>query len=187
MRGPRRQPNLPVTVVDKPEDDGDGGRPESARLMLTMFAVAAGLEVIALILNVVTTVVDPAPLMSAAREAADETGGPIVEAAAWGSVAMVTLFYLAVVAILTAAIVAIHKNGKWAAGALRLWTIFAVYFAFRGLTVFLITPVGSNAPDALFLADGAVQILVGVAAVLGAVFGSRPDTRAWLTTPDDRT
>jgi hypothetical protein len=186
MKGPGRPPNLPVTVVDKPEGDGDGGRPEAARLMLTMFAVAAGLEVIALILNVVTTVVDPAPLMSAAREAADDTG-PLVEATAWGSVAIVTLFYLVVVAILTAAIVAIHKNGKWAAGALRLWTIFAIYFAFRGLTVFLITPAGGNAPDALFLADGAVQILVGVAAVLGAVFGSRPDTRAWLTTPDDRT
>lgn len=188
LRGPRPIPPTPLKIIGT-QPTGGGGRPESVRLMLTMFSLATGLELLALVLNLITTLADPAPLLAAAREAAAGTdiADPFIELSAWGSVAVVTLFYLFVVGVLVGAVIALHRNGRWADGALRLWTVFAVYFALRGLTVFLISPVGSAAPIALFLGEGTTQILVGVTAVLGAIYGARPETRDWITTPEDRT
>ena len=43
------------------------------------------------------------------------------------------------------------------------------------LIVFISSPAGASAPDWLFLLDGAVQILVGVAAVMGLMFSTKEE------------
>ena len=68
------------------------------------------------------------------------------------------------------------RRGKRAGTSRRVWFAFSLYFGFRILLTFMVTPAGADVPDWLFAADGMVQILVGVAAVLGLIFSVRVDT-----------
>ena len=69
----------------------------------------------------------------------------------------------------------INSNSTAAGTGRRLWFAFSLYFGFRVLIVFLSSPAGANVPDWLFVVDGAVQILVGVAAIMGLIFSSKEE------------
>ena len=68
------------------------------------------------------------------------------------------------------------NRSKRAGTSRRVWFAFSIYFGFRILLTFMVTPAGADVPDWLFAADGMVQILVGVAAVLGLIFSVRAET-----------
>mgnify|MGYP002757988132 CR=1 FL=1 len=68
------------------------------------------------------------------------------------------------------------NRSKRAGTSRRVWFAFSLYFGFRILLTFMVTPAGADVPDWLFAADGMVQILVGVAAVLGLIFSVRAET-----------
>ena len=53
------------------------------------------------------------------------------------------------------------------------------------LLLFFAAPGGNDVPLAMYLVDGSVQILVGVAAVLGLVFSFRPETLRWTREVDE--
>ena len=69
----------------------------------------------------------------------------------------------------------IQNNASAAGTGRRLWFAFSLYFAFRVLIVFMSSPAGASVPDWLFVLDGGVQILVGVAAVMGLIFSSKEE------------
>ncbi|MDN6246433.1 MAG: hypothetical protein L0J38_07865, partial [Corynebacterium casei] len=69
------------------------------------------------------------------------------------------------------------NKSKHAGTARRMLFVFSLYFTFRLFLVFMTRPAtGTNSPDWLYVVDGSLQILVGVAAVLVLVFSSREET-----------
>jgi len=75
--------------------------------------------------------------------------------------------------------VLIHRRSKFAGLARRMLLVFGFYFGFRILMLFMATPGGNDVPVAMYLVDGAVQIIVGVAAVLGLIFSFREEVLKW--------
>lgn len=161
------------------------GRPESVRLTVQLWGAAVLLQLVHLILNVVMIVIDPSSLQAAARETAEsqemeEVSSGLLLGSVIGSVVIMTLINLLILGLLTWALVAITRRQKHAPSARHLWLVFSIYFALQAMTVFALSSAGSDVPDILFLTDGSIQILTGVAAVMGMIFASRSDTLDWV-------
>lgn len=166
------------------------GRPETVRLMLLLFAVAVGGEVLHQILNVIIGVMDPSALLAAAREAmteeqAAELGEGAVTTSVYASMFLAGALGVAIMGLLAFMLVLINRRSRHSGLARRMLLVFGFYFGFRLLLLFAATPGGSDVPVAMYLVDGSVQILVGVAAVLGLVFSFRQETLRWTREIDD--
>lgn len=182
MNDDQKQKNGP-----SPADAGKdpSGRPETARLMVQLWAATIILQLIHLVLNVAMLIIDPSGLQSAARESArgqdlEEVTPELIQSSVIGTVVIMTLLNLLILGLLTWGLVVLNRRGKHATSARHLWIVFSLYFALQGMTVFALSSAGSAVPDALFLLDGSLQILAAVAAVTGLVFATRPDTLDWL-------
>lgn len=171
------------TGQNKDPDKEQTKRTEAVSLMLKVWTVALVLEVVHLVLSIVLTLLNREELFAQARttaESAAEKSGQdvsdaLVQLVGYGSVAFSSLISLAIVVLLGIMLGFIHKNSKAAGTGRRLWFAFSLYFALRVLIVFISSPAGASAPDWLFLLDGAVQILVGVAAVMGLMFSTKEE------------
>ena len=146
--------------------------------------VVAG-ETVHQILNVVLTLLNHDVLMAQAKQMVESTSGgedgeevsdSLIEMAAYGSVALSAAIAIGVLVLLLFLLKSLAGPSKRAGTSRRIWFAFSSYFGFRILLTFMVTPTGADVPDWLFAADGMVQILVGVAAVLGLIFSIKPDT-----------
>jgi hypothetical protein len=146
--------------------------------------VVAG-ETVHQILNVVLTLLNHDVLMAQAKQMVESASGgedgeevsdSFIEMAAYGSVALSAAIAIGVLVLLLFLLKSLAGPSKRAGTSRRIWFAFSIYFGFRILLTFMVTPAGADVPDWLFAADGMVQILVGVAAVLGLIFSIKPDT-----------
>lgn len=160
-------------------------RPESVTYMLWLWLGALCGEAVHQVLNVVLTLLNHDVLMSQAKEMAKSAPAGVDEAqlsdaflrtAAYGSVALSAAISLAIIVLLAFLLRSLANRSKRAGTSRRVWFAFSIYFGFRILLTFMVTPAGADVPDWLFAADGMVQILVGVAAVLGLIFSVRAET-----------
>lgn len=164
--------------------DGGDRKPDAVRLMLLLFAVAVGGEILHQVLNVVMGFMDPSALIATAKEAMNaEQAAEITDAGLRATVTASMLLAgglgIAVMGLLAFMLVLIHRRSSYAGLARRMLMVFGFYFGFRILMLFMAAPGGSDIPVAMYLVDGSVQILVGVAAVLGLVFSFREETLRW--------
>ncbi|MDK8679704.1 hypothetical protein [Corynebacterium accolens] len=167
--------------------DAKGGskRPETVVYMLWLWLGVVVGETVHQILNVVLTLLNHDVLMAQAKqmvesasvgEDGEEVSDSFIEMAAYGSVALSAAIAIGVLVLLLFLLKSLAEPSKRAGTSRRIWFAFSIYFGFRILLTFMVTPAGADVPDWLFAADGMVQILVGVAAVLGLIFSIKPDT-----------
>ena len=185
--------------------------PEAVRLMLACWAVMIGGELIHQILTVVMTVLDPAPLRESAKEAAkgQDLSDAMLNLGIYGSVVLMALIQLLILAgfVVALRMVAnrgkraaaarrllqifatffalrmVANRGKRAAAARRLLQIFATFFALRMVTLYMMSPGSTAVPIALYGADGVVQIILGVAGAMGLFYASQKDSGDWVEPP----
>lgn len=167
--------------------DARGGskRPETVVYMLWLWLGVVAGETVHQILNVVLTLLNHDVLMAQAKQMVESASGgedgeevsdSLIEMAAYGSVALSAAIAIGVLVLLLFLLKSLAEPSKRAGTSRRIWFAFSIYFGFRILLTFMVTPAGADVPDWLFAADGMVQILVGVAAVLGLIFSIKPDT-----------
>lgn len=173
----------------QPSNQRGGGkdsskRPETVVYMLWLWLGVVAGETIHQILNVVLTLLNHDVLMAQAKQMVESTAGgedgeevsdSFIEMAAYGSVALSAAIAIGVLVLLLFLLKSLAGPSKRAGTSRRIWFAFSIYFGFRILLTFMVTPAGADVPDWLFAADGMVQILVGVAAVLGLIFSIKPD------------
>ena len=164
---------------------GGSKRPETVVYMLWLWLGVVAGETVHQILNVVLTLLNHDVLMAQAKqmvesasvgEDGEEVSDSFIEMAAYGSVALSAAIAIGVLVLLLFLLKSLAEPSKRAGTSRRIWFAFSIYFGFRILLTFMVTPAGADVPDWLFAADGMVQILVGVAAVLGLIFSIKPDT-----------
>ena len=171
---------LPAKAEKEPKK---GKRTEAVALMIKVWLCALILEAVHLILSVVLTMFNRSELFAQAEETAEqaaqstgqELSDSFVQLVAYGSVAFSSFISLAIVVLLGIMLGLLNTNSSAAGTGRRLWFAFSLYFAFRVLIVFMSSPAGASVPDWLFVLDGGVQILVGVAAVMGLIFSSKEE------------
>ncbi len=159
-------------------------KPEAVRLMLALFGVAVGGEILHQILSIVIGLLDPSGLTAAAKETMDaeqaaEISDNTLGLMVTGSIIMAGFVGILVMGLLVFMLVLIHRRSRHAGLARRMLLVFGFYFGFRILMLFMATPGGNDVPMAMYVIDGSVQIIVGVAAVLGLVFTFREETLRW--------
>ena len=141
---------------------------------------AVALEFIHQIFSFILALVNFDILQATARQTvgeASELSDTLVNLTAWGSLALTTLISLAIIGVLAGMLWLLYKKSKHAGTARRMLFVFSLYFTFRLFLVFMTRPAtGTNSPDWLYVIDGSLQILVGVAAILVLVFSSREET-----------
>ena len=186
---PKLQPGSPQPG-DPREQRGKGSqggskRPETVVYMLWLWLGVVAGETVHQILNVVLTLLNHDVLMAQAKQMVESTSGgedgeevsdSLIEMAAYGSVALSAAIAIGVLVLLLFLLKSLAGPSKRAGTSRRIWFAFSIYFGFRILLTFMVTPTGADVPDWLCAADGMVQILVGVAAVLGLIFSIKPDT-----------
>lgn len=159
-------------------------KPEAFRLMVGVWAVMIVGELLHQALAVVFVFLDPSALKQAAKDTAQQRGGEaselLVNFSMYSAVVLMALVQLAIVVLFAVALRAVAKRTKWAPNALRLLQVFAFFFAFRMLTLFLMSPASAAIPVALYAVDGVVQIVLAVAAVMGVYFSTRDETRQYF-------
>lgn len=174
----------------QPSNQRGGGkdsskRPETVVYMLWLWLGVVAGETVHQILNVVLTLLNHDVLMAQAKQMVESASGgedgeevsdSLIEMAAYGSVALSAAIAIGVLVLLLFLLKSLAGPSKRAGTSRRIWFAFSIYFGFRILLTFMVTPAGADVPDWLFAADGMVQILVGVAAVLGLIFSIKPDT-----------
>lgn len=176
----------PNTAPSEKPQDGATKKPkrtEAVSLMLKVWTVALILEAVHLVLSITLTLLNRDELFAQARstaESAAERSGQemtdsFVQIVGYGSLVLSSLISLAIVVLLGIMLWMINSNTKAAGTGRRLWFAFSLYFGFRLLIVFFSSPAGANVPDWLFVIDGAVQILVGVAAIMGLMFSTKEE------------
>lgn len=154
-------PSSSATVKNPGEKKED-----TVKLLIQMWAVMIGLELLHQILNVVMSFTDPTALRTVAKEQAAAQGlsDGIVNATVIAAILVMGFFNLIVIAILSWMVVMVKNRSKRLPTAFLLLTIFSFFFILRVLMLFFASPGGTDVPMALFAIDGCVQILVGVSA-----------------------
>ena len=139
---------------------------DTVKLLIQMWAVMIGLELLHQILNMVMSFTDPTALRTVAKEQAAAQGlsDGIVNATVIAAILVMGFFNLIVIAILSWMVVMVRNRSKRLPTAFLLLTIFSFFFILRILMLFFASPGGTEVPMALFAIDGCVQILVGVSA-----------------------
>ncbi|WP_408932102.1 hypothetical protein ACKFRM_01540 [Corynebacterium sp. YSMAA1_1_D6] len=171
---------LPTQAEKEPKK---GKRTEAVALMIKVWLCALILEAVHLILSVVLTMFNRSELFAQAEETAEqaaqstgqELSDSFVQLVAYGAVAFSSFISLAIVVLLGIMLGLLNSNSSAAGTGRRLWFAFSLYFGFRVLLVFFTSPAGANVPDWLFVLDAGVQILAGVAAVMGLIFCSKEE------------
>ena len=168
-----------------------GSMPEAVRYMLAAWAVMIGGELLHQIFAVAASAIDPSALREVAKERAKNGDGEVSEAlmnaSVYGSIFIMALLQLGVILLFVFALRAVQKQAKWAENARRLLQIFSVFFALRMLTLFMMVPASTAVPTAMFGIDGVVQIILGVAGVMGVIYSVDKDSVAWTKPPKDKT
>ena len=187
---PPMNPGSPSRVEPEAVEKQKGSMPEAVRYMLAAWTVMIGGELLHQILAVAASVIDPSALREVAKERATKGDGEVSEAlmnaSVYGSIFIMALLQLGVILLFVFALRAVQKQAKWAENARRLLQIFSVFFALRMLTLFMMVPASTTVPTAMFGIDGVVQIVLGVAGVMGVIYSVDKDSVAWTKPPKDK-
>lgn len=187
---PPMNPGSPSRVEPEAVEKQKGSMPEAVRYMLAAWTVMIGGELLHQILAVAASVIDPSALREVAKERATKGDGEVSEAlmnaSVYGSIFIMALLQLGVILLFVFALRAVQKQAKWAENARRLLQIFSVFFALRMLTLFMMVPASTTVPTALFGVDGVIQIVLGVAGVMGVIYSVDKDSVAWTKPPKDK-
>ena len=187
---PPMNPGSPSRVEPEAVEKQKGSMPEAVRYMLAAWTVMIGGELLHQILAVAASVIDPSALREVAKERATKGDGEVSEAlmnaSVYGSIFIMALLQLGIILLFVFALRAVQKQAKWAENARRLLQIFSVFFALRMLTLFMMVPASTAVPTALFGVDGVVQIILGVAGVMGVIYSVDKDSVAWTKPPKDK-
>ncbi|WP_151641407.1 hypothetical protein [Corynebacterium sp. 11A] len=163
-------------------------RPESIDLAVKVWWVLIIAEVLRHVVLVLTTAMNPREVASQVIATMDSEqvsqlenlGDTALNLAVIGYYVVIMLFAFAILAIVAWMVNVIARAREKAPSAKRLLTFFGIYFTIRALFVFFSPPPMSDPNSVQFLIDGSLQIVVGVAAVLGLVFFSRPESKTWI-------
>lgn len=187
---PPMNPGSPSRVEPEAVEKQKGSMPEAVRYMLAAWTVMIGGELLHQILAVAASVIDPSALREVAKERATKGDGEVSEAlmnaSVYGSIFIMALLQLGIILLFVFALRAVQKQAKWAENARRLLQIFSVFFALRMLTLFMMVPASTTVPTALFGVDGVIQIVLGVAGVMGVIYSMDKDSVAWTKPPKDK-
>lgn len=187
---PPMNPGSPSRVEPEAVEKQKGSMPEAVRYMLAAWTVMIGGELLHQIFAVAASVIDPSALREVAKERATKGDGEVSEAlmnaSVYGSIFIMALLQLGIILLFVFALRAVQKQAKWAENARRLLQIFSVFFALRMLTLFMMVPASTTVPTALFGIDGVVQIILGVAGVMGVIYSVDKDSVAWTKPPKDK-
>lgn len=180
---PPMNPGSASKVEPEAVQKHNGSKPEAVRYMLTCWAVMIGGELLHQIMAVVASVVDPSALRDVAKERAKNSDGEVsdalVNASVYGSIFIMAVLQLGVILLFVFALRAIQRKAKWAENARRLLQMFSVFFALRMLTLFMMVPASTALPTAFFATDGVIQIILGVAGILGVVYSLDKAAVTW--------
>ena len=187
---PPMNPGSPSRVEPEAVEKQKGSMPEAVRYMLAAWTVMIGGELLHQIFAVAASVIDPSALRELAKERVTKGDGEVSEAlmnaSVYGSIFIMALLQLGVILLFVFALRAVQKQAKWAENARRLLQIFSVFFALRMLTLFMMVPASTAVPTALFGVDGVIQIVLGVAGVMGVIYSVDKDSVAWTKPPKDK-
>ena len=187
---PPMNPGSPSRVEPEAVEKQKGSMPEAVRYMLAAWTVMIGGELLHQIFAVAASVIDPSALREVAKERATKGDGEVSEAlmnaSVYGSIFIMAVIQLGVILLFVFALRAVQKQAKWAENARRLLQIFSVFFALRMLTLFMMVPASTAVPTALFGVDGVIQIVLGVAGVMGVIYSVDKDSVAWTKPPKDK-
>ena len=185
--GPKGPTNNPNSASHVDPEAARGGKPETVRYMLACWAFMIGGELLHQALAVVSLLMDPAELIASAKQASKQTGAMsgamsegLMNVAMWGSVALMALIQLSVLALFAFALASISRQRKMAGTARRLLMVFSVFFALRALMVFAMRPASTTVPLAFYAFDGVIQIMLGVAGALGLFYASQKESADWV-------
>lgn len=186
---PPMNPGSPSRVEPEAVGKQKGSMPEAVRYMLATWTVMIGGELLHQIFAVAASVIDPSALLEVAKERAKNSDGEVSEAlmnaSVYGSIFIMALLQLGVILLFVFALRAVQKQAKWAENARRLLQIFSVFFALRMLTLFMMVPASTAVPTAMFGIDGVIQIVLGVAGVMGVIYSVDKESVAWTKPPKD--
>ncbi|WP_245802156.1 hypothetical protein [Corynebacterium pacaense] len=167
-----------------------GRRPEVVRLMLILWTVMVGLELVHQIINVIMSLLDPSELKAAARQqaAAEGLADNVVDSAAISSILLLGLFNLIIIGVLAWMLAMIARRSRMAVTARLMLTVFSLFFVLRSLMLFFAAPGGTAVPIAWYAVDGSLQILISVIGVLAVLMSRKPESVEWIGTrePLDR-
>lgn len=187
---PPVNPQAPSRVEPRAVDkqNAPGGVPEAVRYMLLSWAVMIAGEFLHQILVVTAAVLDPAPLREQAKEqakaAGEQASDAMLNVSVYGAIAVMALIQLAFILLLALALRAIKQQKSWAANARRLLQVFGVFFGVRVLTLFMLSPAATSLPVAFYAFDGIIQIILGVAGVMGIVYSADKASVEWTESND---
>ncbi len=172
---PMRRPE----VVEKQKRSD--GVPEPVRLMLLSWAIMIAGELLHQALTVIAVAIDPAPLREAAKAGTkgEEVSDAVLNTGVYTSIVVMALVQLLFVLLLVVALRAVKNKATWAQNARRLLQVFAAYFGFRILTLFVTVPAATSLPVAFYGVDGVIQIILGVAGICGIVYSADKESVNW--------
>lgn len=171
-----RKPSL--KDASKASKDAATKRPEAVQYMLIMWLAVIILETFHQLVSVALSLLNSDQLLAAARRATSENDAlpdVSVRIAAYGSVALSALIAFAIIGLLAYFLYQLANNTKRAGVGRRMLFAFSLYFGLRIMFVFMSRPSGANA-EWLFAADGMLQILIGVLALMGLMFSVKEET-----------
>lgn len=136
-------PNLTPKKSAPPSSSASAKNPgekkeDTVKLLIQMWAVMIGLELLHQILNVVMSFTDPTALRTVAKEQAAAQGlsDGIVNATVIAAILVMGFFNLIVIAILSWMVVMVKNRSKRLPTAFLLLTIFSFFFILRVLMLF---------------------------------------------------
>ncbi|ALC04933.1 hypothetical protein CDES_02365 [Corynebacterium deserti GIMN1.010] len=187
---PKKAPPVGAKDSTNSAKKADGEKTDDTiKLLITMWSVMIGLELVHQILNVVMSFLDPTELRAVAKEQAGAQGlsDQIVDATVVAAILVMGLFNLLIIAIMAWMVTVVKKRGRRLPTAFLLLTIFSFFFILRMLMLFFASPGGSDVPMALFAIDGCVQILTAVSAGVAYALSRRDEPVKMLQdyVPDD--
>ncbi|RNE48953.1 hypothetical protein C5L39_06620 [Corynebacterium alimapuense] len=157
--------------------------PESVRLLLILWVAAISGEIVHQLLNIAIGLMDPSVLIAAAKEGMDADTEAVSDAAVstsvYASIVIAGTVGILIMALLAWMLSQLRHRSPKAGMARRMLMFFGIYFGFRVLMIFIAIPADNDVPIAMYLIDGSLQILVGVAATMGLVFSFRPEVLVW--------
>lgn len=191
-RPPRQQPPRgrggELRVVPGPHSGGAVEPPESVRLVRSLFVGGFVLEVVHQIFAVVKVWLDPQIVLGGADGQQPERMKALIEASPVSpSVLAVvgqsfsSVLWLVLVGLCFFGVQALWRGSRSARGWRFALLYFGVYSVMRLLSLFVTIGQVAAVPVGVVLADGALQILSGVAGVLLLIVLNKRDTVDWLS------
>lgn len=158
-----------------------GERPESVHIYVWLWIFILAVEFVHQILNISLALWDPSELQARAARSIEESGQAISDGllnfGVYGSIVLMGLISLLLLGLLATMLYLVNAKHKRAGLARRMLFFFGLYFTFRLVLIFGTSgnPL-SDIPEAFYIIDGNLQVLVGVASALTLIFGGRNET-----------